>query len=319
MAIDIADAVRLRLAKTSRQREKRLVDCQEELDQRVAEENVALLKAQQTLYDEALAPFSNIFQRLKHVDLIELAAIERPTDGEVVTAPEQQQRKSAVPPAVRALTGGMLAVAVPVAVGYAIPAGAYRAVRTFGSASNGTAIKTLHGAAARSATLARFGRGSVATGGGGMAAGTKALSELGKTSANYTHKAIVKVQMQMLDAGRQEKARDLERREREMNEKQDAALALYERSKDMQRALQGLRSELLRRLPSFTALVEACDDFAQYDSRQRVEVAAMTDLYGLAVRVVNCPLIDTEGRMTEKSERVIADAEARLRAMETEG
>ncbi|MFF9607533.1 hypothetical protein ACF1GY_35610 [Streptomyces sp. NPDC014684] len=319
MAIDIADTVRLRLAKTNRQREKRLLDCQEQLDQRAAEENAALLRAQQMLYDEALVPSSDIFQRLQHVDLIELAAIERPADGELVTDPQQQLRKSAVPPAVKVVAGCVLAVAVPVAVGYATPAGAYRVMRNFGSASNGTAIKTLHGAAARSATFARFGRGSIATGGGGMAAGKKALSELGKTSAGLTQKVIVKAQMHMLDAGRQEKIRDLERRERETSEKQSAAPALYERSKDMQRALQNLGAELVRRLPSFTALVEACDDFARYDCRQRAEVVAMADLYGLAVRVMNCPLIDTDGRMTEESGRVVADAESCLGAMETEG
>ncbi|MEV0186659.1 hypothetical protein AB0I54_46895 [Streptomyces sp. NPDC050625] len=74
----------------------------------------------------------------------------------------------------------------------------------------------------------------------------------------------------------------------------------------------------MRRLPSFTALVEACDDFTQYDSRQRAEVAAIVDLEGLAVVVMNCPIIDADGWMTEESGRGIADAEARLRAMEAE-
>jgi hypothetical protein len=86
----------------------------------------------------------------------------------------------------------------------------------------------------------------------------------------------------------------------------------------MQRVLQDLRSELVRRLPSFTTLVEACDDFTQYDSRQRAEVAAMVDLDGLAVMVMNCPIIDADGRMTEESGRVVADAEASLQARETE-
>ncbi|MFD4973751.1 hypothetical protein [Streptomyces sp. NPDC058424] len=318
MAIDIADTVRLRLAKTNRRRDKRLLECQEELDQRAAEENAALQKARQTLYDEALVPFRDVFQRLKHVDLVELAAIERPTVGGEVGIDGWRPRKIAVPTAVKALAGGVLLVAVPLAVGHVTPAGAYRVVRNFGSASNGRAIRTLHGAAARSATFARFGRGSIVTGGGGVAAGEKALSELGKTSADLTQKAIVKCQIQMLSDGRQKKARDLERRERKMSEEQDAAPALYERSKDMQRVLQCLRSELVRRLPSFTALVEACDDFARYDSRQCAEVAAMVELDGLAVMVMNCPITDADGRITEESGRVVADVEARLRAMETE-
>lgn len=314
MDIDIAHAVSL--VKTNRRRDKRLLECQEELDQRAAKENAALQKARQTLYDDALVPFRDVFQRLKHVDLIELAAIERPTVGCEVGIDGWRPRKSAVPAAVGVLVGGvLLGVVGPPLVGHVTPAVAYRAVRNFGSASTSRAIKTLHGAAARSATEAWFGR---AAGGGGVAAGQKALSELGKTSADLTRKAIVKCQIQMLSDGRQEKARDLERRERRMREKQDAAPALYERSKVMQRVLQDLRSELVRRLPSFTVLVETCDDFAWYDSRQRAEMAAMVELDGLAVMVMKCSITDAEGRMTEESGRVVAVAEARLRAMETE-
>ncbi|MET9386177.1 hypothetical protein ABZY09_35215 [Streptomyces sp. NPDC002928] len=46
-----------------------------------ASENAALQKARQTLYDEGFVPFRDVFQRLKHVDLVELAAIERPIVG----------------------------------------------------------------------------------------------------------------------------------------------------------------------------------------------------------------------------------------------
>ncbi|WP_019062500.1 hypothetical protein [Streptomyces prunicolor] len=318
MAIDVFDAVRL--AKTNRRRDRRLLECQEELDQRAVDENAALQKARQTLFDEALLPFRDAFQRLKRVDLVELAAIERPTAGGEVGIGPRQPRKSAVTvAAVSALAGGaLLVVGGPPLVGYVAEAGAYRAVRTFGSASTGRAIKRLSGAAARNATEAWFGRGPVAAGGGGRAAGKRVLSEIHATSANLTRKTIVKWQIQTLGDGEREKARDLDRRETAMSEAQDAASALHERSRDMQRVLQDLQFTLVRRLPSFTTLVEACDDLARYDSRRRAEVATMVDLDGLAVMVMNCPIIDAEERMTEGSGRVIAAAEARLRAMETE-
>jgi hypothetical protein len=46
----------------------------------------------------------------------------------------------------------------------------------YGTASTGTAIATLHGASAASATAAWFGGGSLAAGGGGTAAGALVLS-----------------------------------------------------------------------------------------------------------------------------------------------
>ncbi|MBW3634474.1 MAG: hypothetical protein KY456_15740 [Chloroflexi bacterium] len=61
-------------------------------------------------------------------------------------------------------TGAVVYVGIPSAVGL------------LASASTGTAIKTLGGAAAQRATLAWMGGGSLATGGGGMAVGASALN-----------------------------------------------------------------------------------------------------------------------------------------------
>lgn len=314
MDIDLIDAVRL--ANTNRQGRKRLLECERELDRRAAEDNAALRKTRQMIYDEALVPFRDVYQRLQHVELVELAVVERPTAGDKTGTEPRQPRKITVPPAVRVLAGGALLFAVPLVVGHAAKAGPYRAVRTFASASTGRAIKTLHGAAARNATEAWFGRGPIGAGGGGRAAGKMLLDKFETTSASLTRQVIAKWQAQALEDSQQKKARDLEWREAETRMRQEEALALHERSKDMQRVLQDLRSELVRRLPSFTTLVEACDDFARYGSHQRAEVAAMVDLDGLAVRVMNCPITDADGRLTEESGRVVA--EARLRAMEAE-
>ena len=58
------------------------------------------------------------------------------------------------------------------AAGVATATGVYGMVGVFGTASTGTAIGTLSGAAAKSATLAWLGGGSLAAGGGGVALGT---------------------------------------------------------------------------------------------------------------------------------------------------
>ncbi|MGW2077120.1 hypothetical protein ACWCOW_09380 [Streptomyces sp. NPDC001939] len=316
MAIDVVDAVRL--VKTNRQRRKRLLECEDELDQRATKENAVLQKARQTLYDEALVPLRDVYQRLKHVNPVELAAVERPTVGDRAGIAPRQPRKIAVRPAVRVLAGIALQVAVPLAVGHAAKAGSYRAVQTFCSASTGRAIKTLHGAAARNAAEAWFARGAIAAGGGGRAAGKRMLGTIETTSANLTWEVIAKWRIQSLEDRQQKEAQGLERRETKTKMRQDEASALYERSMDMQRVLQEIRSELVRRLPSFTRLVDACDDFARYDSRQRAEVTAMVDLGGLAARVMDCPITDADGRMTEESGRVVTDAVAGLRAMDTE-
>lgn len=68
--------------------------------------------------------------------------------------------------------------AASVAAGAALRQGTLLAIRQFGTASTGTAIRTLTGAAAQRATLSAAGGGAVAAGGGGIAAGVAALNVL---------------------------------------------------------------------------------------------------------------------------------------------
>lgn len=60
--------------------------------------------------------------------------------------------------------------------GVGVNSGVTLAVTSLASASTGTAISTLSGAAATNATMAFLGGGSIASGGGGMAAGAAALN-----------------------------------------------------------------------------------------------------------------------------------------------
>lgn len=316
VAIDVVGTVRL--VNTNRQRHKRLLADEEELDRRLAGEDAAVQEARQRLHDEALVPFRDVFQRLRHIDPAEVAAIEGPTAGDEAGVGPRRPRRITVPPAVRRLAGGALVVVVPLVVGHAARAGSWHAVRIFGSASTGTANRTLHGAAARNAIEAWFAGGSIATGGGGRVAGRAVLAKIQKTSTDLMGEVAMSLHTQVLENSRRNTVRDLERREARTRARQDEAPALHERGKDMRLVLGNLRAELERRLPSFTALVEECDDFARYDPRRRAEVAALIDLDGLAVRVVNCPITDADGQLTEESGRVVADAEARLRALEAE-
>ena len=70
-------------------------------------------------------------------------------------------------------TGGIAFAAAPAI------AGTIGGLGLLGSASTGTAIGTLSGAALTNASLAAIGGGALATGGGGMAAGTAIVAATG--------------------------------------------------------------------------------------------------------------------------------------------
>lgn len=73
------------------------------------------------------------------------------------------------------LLGGLGGAAVGTAGGFAAAGATTSAVMALGTASTGTAISTLSGAAATNATLAALGGGAISAGGGGMALGTAVL------------------------------------------------------------------------------------------------------------------------------------------------
>lgn len=73
------------------------------------------------------------------------------------------------------LLGGLSGAGLGVAGGFAAAGATTSAVMALGTASTGTAIASLSGAAATNATLAALGGGAIAAGGGGIAAGIATL------------------------------------------------------------------------------------------------------------------------------------------------
>ena len=88
-----------------------------------------------------------------------------------VSVPELPAMKNEVKQARGWIKGGVAGASAAVAA----PQAALLGVSAFATASTGTAISSLSGAAATNATLAWLGGGSLAAGGGGMAAGTAVL------------------------------------------------------------------------------------------------------------------------------------------------
>ncbi len=114
--------------------------------------------------------FSIIYERIHNAP--EFHEINK--DGvELSTFTPQEVKDASVGASV--LLGGLGGATAGTAGGLAAVAGTKAAVMALGTASTGTAISALKGAAATNATLAALGGGSLATGGGGMALGSVIL------------------------------------------------------------------------------------------------------------------------------------------------
>lgn len=134
--------------------------------QRLGEEKVFVL-------NNSIKEFLDYFSKIKNVNFAESRGILE-INKLCIDHKEFEELEEMYKLSLSLVQGGITGIA-----GGALAAfGAYSAATTFATASTGTAIATLSGAAATNATLAFFGGGSLAAGGLGMAGGTAVLGGL---------------------------------------------------------------------------------------------------------------------------------------------
>lgn len=119
----------------------------------------------------SFSEFSDVFEQIKNRPTFEAyskSGVKLPKyDGE---------KLKEVSVGAGVILGGLGGAGLGAAGGFAAAGATSAVVMALGTASTGTAIASLSGAAATNATLALLGGGTLAAGGGGMAAGAAALS-----------------------------------------------------------------------------------------------------------------------------------------------
>ena len=163
------------------------------------------------------------------------------------------------------------------ALGASAAAGAYTAAGAFGTASTGAAISGLVGVAARNATLAWLGGGSLLAGGGGMAAGVAALAGIALTPI-----AVVPAVVSVVKAVRQGKRIESEIEKMDVSraemEKHGAELtAILNRVREMSKSIREVETALKNVLASASA--ESLEDVYRVASAAKT-LAQLLDLDG---------------------------------------
>ncbi|MEW9124501.1 MAG: hypothetical protein AB2421_17445 [Thermotaleaceae bacterium] len=122
------------------------------------------------IWDKQFGKFTSLVGRLKNVSVDGKAAVDEKL-YKAITENELGQMKEMSLKAGEIVSGGVTSLGAGALAGVA----SYGGAMMFASASTGTAISTLSGAAAANATMAWFGGGSLAAGGLGVAGGTAVL------------------------------------------------------------------------------------------------------------------------------------------------
>jgi hypothetical protein len=218
-----------------------------------------------------------------------------PVDGVDVSVPELPELGNEVRQARSWVKGGVTGATAAVAA----PQAALMGVSAFATASTGTAISGLSGAAATNATLAWLGGGSLAAGGGGMAAGTAVLGLIAAAPAAF----IGGITVATVGSKQRTSAEQYAAEVKVACEHIRLAIGLLPRISDRVTELSGVLQRLVDRAEVSLDRLESLD--FEPDQHGRDFLAAL-QLVRAIREVVNTPVIDEEtGDVTEVSLKVV--------------
>lgn len=253
------------------------------------------------ILDKSVKPFIVEFEKLNHVEFSESKGLNElqkmVLDQEKFTELKELQSMAT------SMAGGLASGAIAGAI---TAFGAYGAAGALATASTGTAIASLCGAAATNATLAFFGGGSLAAGGLGMAGGTVVLGGLvaGPTLAVLGFVVGAKA------SANKDKAYANLSKAKEFKEEMDAAsslcIGIRKRCAMFNRFLLSLDSvfePLIYEMKQI--IVNKGTDFRYFSSEEKKIVAESMAIAGALKAILDTPILDDAGNLTTESEKMV--------------
>ena len=204
-------------------------------------------------------------------------------------------------------------------VGAATAFGALGAASTFATASTGTAIATLSGAAATNATLAFFGGGSLAAGGLGMAGGAMVLGGIIGAPALVALGFIVGAKASKNKAEAYTNLAKAKKYEEEMEVASALCKKIKKRANLFYRMLLSLNAMFEPKIYEMGEIVKHHGtDYREFSEDEKKTVDEAMALAGAIKLVLDTPLLDDDGNLTEDSGRIEKAISARLKSLGNE-
>ncbi|MFW1170103.1 hypothetical protein ACEV77_24345, partial [Vibrio parahaemolyticus] len=246
-------------------------------------------QAKYKIYNESIIPFVDVFSKIKNVSF-EDNSLDDATNLPAMSAGELARMKTSVLEIKGVLSGGITALGSGGLAGLA----AYGGVGVLGTASTGTAIGTLSGAAATNATLAWLGGGSLAAGGYGMAGG---MMVLGGVVAGPVLAVGGMMMASKAEAAKEDAYGNLDKAElasEQMKEARVAASGIRLRFEEITKVLRSLELRFQPLLQSLNELVESNTNYSTYSEEDRKGVMIAASTAKVLKNLLEAPIIDNE-------------------------
>lgn len=253
------------------------------------------------ILDESMKLFIQEFEKLNPVELSESSGLNELQ--KMILDQKNFTELKEIQSMATSMAGGLASGAM---AGALTAFGAYGAAGALATASTGTAIATLSGAAATNATLAFFGGGSLAAGGLGMAGGTAVLGGLVAGPAL----AVLGVVVGAKASSNRDKAYANLSKARKFRDEMDAAsvlcMGIRKRSAMFNRFLVTLNSVFEPLIYEMASIIQnRGTDFMNYSDDEKKVVAEGMAMAGAIKSILDTPILDDDGNLTQESEKMI--------------
>lgn len=268
----------------------------------------ALGKSKFDIYKLRLIPFVDAFSKIKHIDFQDkrLAEALGPVS---VSQNDMLAIQTAALQMVEVVGGGVTALGAGGLAGLA----AYGGVGALASTAGGTAIAGLSGAAATNATLAWLGGGALSAGGFGMAGGAAVLGGI-------VAGPVLAVGGIMLAAKAEEAKQNayanLAKARAEAEQMKTAEVltrGIEQRFKEIRTVLLDLDKYFEPLLRGLQAITASGTDYRTYSEANRAGVMMAAAMAKTLKNVLEVPILHQDGTLTAESNKVAAEARAKLR------
>jgi len=251
-----------------------------------------------SIYKGSLNKFASVFSRIKNVDFkdrLQLGLLDN------IDAQDILDIKDIVIKLQEVVGGAVAAIGSGALAGF----GAWGGVGALATASTGTAIASLSGAAATNATLAWLGGGSLAAGGFGMTGGMVVLGGI------VTGPVLAVGGMMLASKAEEAKHVAYENfdKAKAASEQIDATCvvldAIYKRTDEFINILTLLDPILIDYNKKLENLVSMSDDYTMYGKWEKNIVMITSSIAKTVKNICDAPIIDKNGNITQKSKEVI--------------